>query len=635
MSSMLGVRDDRRSRSKSPGDRDRDRSRSRDDRNRRREEPDRDEYISRRSSKVHAKEDSGSEEIGRYKERKSSKKYYDETDEGDDRRETKSSSKKYAGDSDEEDKYRSYRPSKNSRSIDVPASDDDRGHQRSKKTSDSDSDRRRDKREGSSRKKYDNPRDESDLDTRRRYKDNSSNGTYEPFSGAYPEIRPGAARHGSYPDPRYVAPGAFPGAGPPAPQRVHLYNGSNNARYANVDQFKYAKPTEISSRKSEYDRSRPSEYERSRQKESKDSDSDGDLRRSKYETRDPRESKYKDDHYGTRDPRSKKYRDDDHDNYDKPSKKYHDDKYSSSREDMTKKMSSLAVGSAGLGVSTLGVARYDSHSGGKPPASPLLEAYRGTYQSISPMPSALVLANHKDDSDLSDLDLALEEDSDNPEADLKRKIRELEKERKKYTKGGKDSLSITEKTEEAHMRRLSNIDTNLNIEVREPGKSRQERSPSFSILSPGGGNGNGKRKVVSFYDPSEDAKRIAAALSGTRATPDPRPLIHILPRLSTDDLIALKAEYKNHAKVSGQGINMAKHIKMRITGSLGKACYATALGRWESEAYWANSWYQGGASRRELLIESLMGRTNSDIREIKNCFKDKKYSDDLEKCIKT
>jgi hypothetical protein len=73
---------------------------------------------------------------------------------------------------------------------------------------------------------------------------------------------------------------------------------------------------------------------------------------------------------------------------------------------------------------------------------------------------------------------------------------------------------------------------------------------------------------------------------------------------------------------------------MRVPGNLGKACYATALGRWESEAYWANSWYQGGATRRELLIESLMGRNNNDIREVKNCFKDKRYGDDLEKCLK-
>jgi hypothetical protein len=139
---------------------------------------------------------------------------------------------------------------------------------------------------------------------------------------------------------------------------------------------------------------------------------------------------------------------------------------------------------------------------------------------------------------------------------------------------------------------------------------------------------------VSFYDPTDDAKRIAKALAGS-GPPDVRPLMEILPDLSTDDLLALRAEYKTHAKVGGQGINIAKHIKTRVTGNLGKACYATALGRWESEAYWANTFYQGGTTRRELLIESLMGRSNSDIREIKNCFKDKKYNDDLEKCIRT
>ena len=131
-----------------------------------------------------------------------------------------------------------------------------------------------------------------------------------------------------------------------------------------------------------------------------------------------------------------------------------------------------------------------------------------------------------------------------------------------------------------------------------------------------------------------DAKKLSAALEGTHHPPKIKPLIEILPGLTDDDIMALRLEYKNVAKVNGQGINIAKHIKMRVPGNLGKACYATALGRWESEAYWANSWYQGGATRRELLIESLMGRTNGDIREIKNCFKDKRYNDDLEKCMK-
>jgi hypothetical protein len=629
---MLDVRDERRSRSKSPGGRDRDRSRSRSRDTRSRDEPDRDEYTSRRSSKHYSRDESGSEDDRRYKETRTSKKYYDESDE-DDRLKSKNSSRKYAEDDDDGDRYRSYQ-SGNSRTIDVPPSDDDRRYDRSKKKSDSDSDRRRDRkdreRERSSRKKYDDS-DESDSDARRRY--NGVNGTHGPASDSYADARPGAARHSSYQDPRYSAPGAFPGDAPPGPQRMHSYSGSSNPQYANVDQFRYADPTQISSqRKPEYERTRSSEYERSRPKDAKDSDSDR-RRSSKYETREPKSTKYDDDRYETREPKNKKYYDEDDDKYDKRSKKYHDDKYGSSPEQVTRKMSALAVGSAALGAATLGVARHNSHDGGKPPASPLLEAYKGTYQSISPMPSALVLANHKDDSDLSDLDLDLDGDSDDPDAALKRKIRKLEKEKEKYSRGEKGGVTITERAEEVRTRRLDRIDTNLNIEVREPGSSKRDRSPSVSILSPGGGNG--KRKSVSFYNPTEDAKRIAAALSGTRSHPDPRPLVQILPRLSTDDLIALKAEYKNHAKVSGQGINMAKHIKMRIPGNLGKACYATALGRWESEAYWANSWYQGGASRRELLIESLMGRSNSDIREIKNCFKDKKYNDDLEKCIRT
>jgi hypothetical protein len=159
--------------------------------------------------------------------------------------------------------------------------------------------------------------------------------------------------------------------------------------------------------------------------------------------------------------------------------------------------------------------------------------------------------------------------------------------------------------------------------------AHRESDLALTIISP-----SSTRKHVSFYDPKDDAKKIAAALAGTHHAANVKPLIQILPALSTDDIMALRAEYKMHAKVGGQGINIAKHIKMRVSGNLGKATYATALGRWESEAYWANSWYQGGSTRRELLIESLMGRSNSDIREIKNSFKDKRYGDDLEKCMK-
>ena len=201
------------------------------------------------------------------------------------------------------------------------------------------------------------------------------------------------------------------------------------------------------------------------------------------------------------------------------------------------------------------------HAGALPPGSPLLEAYHGTYQSISPMPSPMALPSTLDEG-LSDV-----EPLDN----------------------GSDSDGLA-------------------------------RNPK-SIL----------KKRVEIYDPEPDALAIAAELKHTK--PGAEPLVKILPLLSDDNIMALRTEYKKHFKVNGKGINIAKHIKLKVTGNIGKAAYATALGRWESEAYWSNFWYQSNTSRRELLIESLIGRSNLEIRKIKEAFSDKRYGDSLEKCM--
>ncbi|KAL9011758.1 MAG: hypothetical protein Q9173_003422 [Seirophora scorigena] len=213
---------------------------------------------------------------------------------------------------------------------------------------------------------------------------------------------------------------------------------------------------------------------------------------------------------------------------------------------------------------------HDTH-GGLPPGSPLLEAYHGTYQSISPMPSPLMLPSIADEG-LSDL----------------------------------EPLSPGYSSDDSRHR-----------------SQNQSRKPSGTIVS----------KRVSFYDPEPDALALATALK--HSTPDSGPVIRILPQLSDDHILELRTEYKKHIKVGGKGINLAKHIKLKVTGNLGKAAYAVALGRWESEAHWANFWYQSNSSRRELLIESLMGRTNSDIVKIKDAFSDKRYNDSLEKCMQT
>jgi hypothetical protein len=139
------------------------------------------------------------------------------------------------------------------------------------------------------------------------------------------------------------------------------------------------------------------------------------------------------------------------------------------------------------------------------------------------------------------------------------------------------------------------------------------------------------KKSVKVHDSEEEAKTLSKALSGHKV--DTRVIIEVLPGLSHDQIVYLKKEYKKQVKVQGKGVNLSKHLKTKIGGNFGKAAYVTALGRWESEGYWANFFYQSHNTRRELLIEALMGRTNGEIWNIKDEFKDKRYSDNLVKCM--
>ncbi|KID60353.1 annexin ANXC4, partial [Metarhizium hybridum] len=153
-----------------------------------------------------------------------------------------------------------------------------------------------------------------------------------------------------------------------------------------------------------------------------------------------------------------------------------------------------------------------------------------------------------------------------------------------------------------------------------------------------GPDGKRRSRRARFHDPEDIATRLARALKGDR-TPDIQPLIEILPSLTHDQVMELRSQYKRIVKTGSdrKGVNIAKHIRARLKDedpNLMKACYAVALGKWESEAYWANFWYQGDKTRRELLIESLMGRTNDEIRHIKDAFTDKKYDNSLTKCMK-
>ena len=200
-----------------------------------------------------------------------------------------------------------------------------------------------------------------------------------------------------------------------------------------------------------------------------------------------------------------------------------------------------------------------------PPPSPLLEPYRGTYQQLSPMPSAV---RFSDDSDL-------------------------------------DSLPP--------------LSPSLN-----------PRNDKLSLAAAASSSKKSRRVVI--YSPETDATTLATTLNSRHPSADP--VTAVLPPLTHDQILLLRKEYKSQVKIQGKGINLSKHLKLKFSPStFGKAAHVTSLGRWESEAHWANFWYQAHASRRELLIESLMGRSNAEVREVKAAFRDKRYGDDLVRCM--
>ncbi|CAG8898871.1 unnamed protein product [Penicillium egyptiacum] len=276
---------------------------------------------------------------------------------------------------------------------------------------------------------------------------------------------------------------------------------------------------------------------------------------------------------------------------------------------------SLAVGGAS--------AAHSAH----PPASPLLEPYHGTYQSMSPMPSPIVIPSIRDD-DISDLEPL---DGGTSASDSGRRSKHT---RSHSSVSEKDSRSRSSKDKKDKERNDHKDDKRRT----RPTVSHDRHDSTSSILSteprvlvsPTTG-----RKRVSFYDAGPDAAAMQSALNHTRNI-DSKPIIQILPRLTSDEILLLRQEYKTRVRMQGKGINLAKHLRLKLgSSSFGKVSYATALGRWESEAYWANCYYQAGTSRRELLIESLMGRSNAAIREIKNSFRDTRYDNSLERCMRS
>ena len=632
---MLSVRDNRHGRSKSPGGRERSRSRA-DDRSRDRSRDTRD----RRYEKEHEYQKSSKRRDSDSRERKSKKKYYESESESDreyyrskrggrsrsdseDSRDRRSKKKYYDTESDS-DRGGRKKSDKHTRRHDDSSSHDDtryRSHKSDHKSSHKSDHKSESKAKKNSKKhKSESESSESDSDSSSRKKkhdkhkvqpppQSSQPGFVQPAGFMYaqpivptyaaaPQVDPHLTRHMSFVQPHSPYPPGYTGhTDIPDHHRTHSVSspvGSHSGGYMQPESFRYADPNDTRFKQKKEEQQF---IERGGKVYVKSVGTRGEIQYVEVKTA------------GRADKHDKREKHENHDKYDKHDRRDKKDRHGSppSSDTLVPKMGRLAVaGAAGAGAGALlGVDHgHHSHGGsGKPPASPLLEAYRGTYQSISPMPSPMMIPGHYNDDDVSDLSSLEDSDSDSASDSDAQHHRTI-----KPRKAAKSKSTSTE---------LALI-----------GRKRQDSDVSVTEIIP-----SNERRRVTFYDPEKDAKALEKALNHHHV--DNSAVIKILPHLTSDELLLLRNEYKKHAKVGGQGINIAKQIKMKLPVNLGKAAYATALGRWESEAYWANCWYQGGASRRELLIESLMGRSNSDIREIKRVFKDKKYDNDLEKCMKT
>ncbi|KAF1975529.1 Annexin [Bimuria novae-zelandiae CBS 107.79] len=269
---------------------------------------------------------------------------------------------------------------------------------------------------------------------------------------------------------------------------------------------------------------------------------------------------------------------------------------------LSQRMDRLSVSGNRPDIQTIVPGGFPGGGGGMPPPSPLLEAYHGTYQSISPMPHAMMM----DD----DLDHLQPLDNLSPRGSTA------------SFHGGHGRSHSTTKRSPSPARRSKHKDK---LALEAYGRVRDDRDRSRDR------RGEKEKRRVKIYNAEEDAVALVDALSSRNIDADT--IIDILPALSHDQMLELRSEYKRHCKVQGRGINIAKHIKLKTTGNFGKIAYVTALGKYESEGYWANFWYQSGNARRELLIEALMGRQNYEIREIKDAFRDKRYGDSLTRCM--
>lgn len=179
------------------------------------------------------------------------------------------------------------------------------------------------------------------------------------------------------------------------------------------------------------------------------------------------------------------------------------------------------------------------------------------------------------------------------------------------------------------------------------------QSPNgLSFDSRSSNSGDSQRRdslaATSSYDPTQDAIAMESALLKSGKV-NSKLLITVLPDLTSDEMSTLRKAFKSRNPITsaaslfdtrskGQSsLSLTNKIYRKIEDlSFKQACFATARGQAGSDAYWAKCYYKDNKSeacRSQLLIESLAGRSNDEMREIRHASRDENRDEKIESCL--
>ncbi|CZR63859.1 uncharacterized protein PAC_13756 [Phialocephala subalpina] len=351
--------------------------------------------------------------------------------------------------------------------------------------------------------KYDSREDERDP---RRY-DASGHGRGASFSAHTPHHSISAGVNVNHGQPQYVqppspsqyqVPGGYgqPPVGYPEPGAGRGYEPPGS-KYAEAPKWEYAKPTEqiTYSKVQETTYGHPGAYD----------PRPAEPRHNSYPRYDDRSSKSKTDSRYEEDSRSSKSK-----------TQVLTVEPGSRRRDpspgpgLAPRMHSLSVNTGHHGGAALSLATA--------PGSPLLESYHGTYQSISPMPSPLMIPSHSH-TDINFIEPLSPARFHDPV----------------------DEATILAKALKGEKRAP---DTQPLIEILPGLTHEQVLDLRVEFLRRRPLPGPKEKRTARFHDPVDEATILAKALKGEKRAPDTQPLIEILPGLTHEQVLDLRVEYK-------------------------------------------------------------------------------------------